>query len=87
MARQNIGLGFRGEQAGLGKSRESGKLLCGKFDHLEENKEFSHEEIHQDIVGNLLEMLQSSREVDIFSSPENNLHWFNNNYVNNMYFR
>ena len=30
-----------------GKSGESGKLLHGKFDHLEGNKEFSHEELHK----------------------------------------
>ena len=41
----------------MGKSGESGKLLPGKFDHLEGNYDFSHKEIHiKDIVGNLLEL-------------------------------
>ena len=31
----------------VGKSVESGKLLPGKFDHLEGNCDFSHQEIHK----------------------------------------
>ena len=31
----------------VGRSVESGKLLPGKFDHLEENYDFSYKEIHE----------------------------------------
>ena len=39
-----------------GKSGESGKLLPGKFDHLEGNYDFSQKNYIRHIEGNLLEM-------------------------------